>query len=236
MMDILVYLFCAIVGFYALMFVSGIAVFFVARTYVLIGRKWASMDPEREKAWHRKQAAAEVARAAEKHRNRIVGKVYLITDKELRKPELWLTEEEDRPIDLFTKFGWYQHKRSRYAGSLSHSMHYMAENVLFDPKLHKHFNPKEFAGDSRRIRLIRYDALEFEPHLYDLYAIVDRVKKRVEKYYVPLGRVDEFLANAGEAEFRTVILAVSQTRLPIGHEANRKLSERVYVGGALQPL
>ena len=46
------------------------------------------------------------------------------------KNQLWLTEE-GQPTDLFSRFGWYHHKRSRYAGSMSHNSRSLASTFAW---------------------------------------------------------------------------------------------------------
>lgn len=185
-------------------------------------RKWRSRTPELAVAFNAEIAERERLVA---HERRAFGQLYLITDKDLKNPQLWLTEEEGSPTDLFSRFGWYHHKRSRYAGSMSHQFTFLGEHIRLDPKLHKHFDSQRFAGEQRRLIQARHDALILEAQTFDIYVFIDRVKKVVKRYFVKPELVSAFLAEVVEGEFQTVMLAAKGVRLEQGS------AQSIYVAG-----
>lgn len=98
------WLFGIVIGWFALYVVAGVL-------GILIGN-WRRRTPELAAAY---EAQIAEERQREARNSRVFGKLYLITDKELNDPQLWLSEEDGAPTSMLSKFGWYQHKRSRWA-------------------------------------------------------------------------------------------------------------------------
>lgn len=160
---------------------------------------------------------------------RAVGKLYLIMRVGTSAPALWVTEEDAESGELATSFGWYRHKKSRYAGSVTHHIAFLAKDVQFDPTLHKLFKPHKFAGARRVDRLQDHASRELAPEVYALYATIDRKYGQVviAPMYVPIDKSDEFLAWTQRVDIQTV-LAIKEMQLPAGETLKKDVAKQIF--------